>query len=343
MSTVIKPKRSILSTILYILACFIVIVLIAGIFMPKDIKTSKTFDVEAPASFVYNLVNNQTTASKWNAWILDDETTALQYEKIKVGKDSGYSWKSKKNGDGTLKYTSVVPNEKIEADLIMGGEKSKSTQIFKDSKDGKSTLRWDFESHMSYPKNAFAPILLYMINKMNKKSVGFMEAEIKKRQQGEYYGYKVKEASQNQRHFVTSRSVISFDQISQFYAQNLAAIYQKLQAEGITAAGPPCAIFYQYDESKQTTDMAVAVPVLTPVAIKDLGNEVYPAQNAISVDYFGDSAKNQAAHYALNDYLNDRNYAETKPAIEEYVTDPLSEKDPSKWLTKIYYYISEKK
>jgi effector-binding domain-containing protein len=89
--------------------------------------------------------------------------------------------------------------------------------------------------------------------------------------------------------------------------------------------------------------MAVAVPVLTPVAVKDLGSETFPMQNAASIDYYGDSAKNQMAHFALNDYVQDRKLTQTSPVLEEYVSDPIKEKDPSKWLTKIYYYTSDKK
>jgi effector-binding domain-containing protein len=27
------------------------------------------------------------------------------------------------------------------------------------------------------------------------------------------------------------------------------------------------------------------------------------------------------------------------PVVEEYITDPMTEKDPNKWLTKIYYFV----
>ncbi len=343
MSTINKPKTSILRKILYILACVFVIILIAGIFMPKDISTSISKEVDYSNTYAFNVANNHLTVPKCSAWVLGDKETVVTYDKLVQGANSGYSWKSKKYGDGSIKYTKVVPNEKIEAELMMQGQKSTYIQTFKFLDKNKSTVSWDFNTHMSYPKNVFAPFLMHMINKKNNETIDNMSAEVERRKKGEYYSYQVKEVGQNQRFFVTSRNSVSVDQIGQFYAQNLAAVYQKLQAEGIIAAGAPCAIFYKFDEVSGNADMAVAVPVLSPIAIKDLTSETFPAQNVVTVDYFGDSAKNQVAHYALNDYINDRKYTENYPVLEEYVTDPLKEKDPAKWLTKIYYYATEKK
>ena len=88
--------------------------------------------------------------------------------------------------------------------------------------------------------------------------------------------------------------------------------------------------------------MAVAVPVLTPVSIKDLSSVSLASQNAVVIDYYGDGSKSGTAHYAMDDYIKDHNYTRTVPVIEEYVTDPLKDKDQKKWLTKIYYYTTEK-
>jgi effector-binding domain-containing protein len=342
MTTEIKPKTSILKKILYIIACVLVLILIAGLLMPKEINISLKRSIDVPANYAYNLANNQMSAPLWNAWIIEDKETNVVYDQIVQGKGSGYSWTSKKNGNGSILYTDVVQDKKINADLMMGGTKSSYIQTFV-TENGKSHIQWDFNTHMSYPKNAFAPFLKYIINKKNKQSIDNMVSEVKKRQKAEYFGYSINEGSQNPRYFLTSRSTVSFDQISQFYTQNLAAIYQKLQNEGITASGAPCAIYYAYNEISKKADMAVAVPVLTSVAVKDLESVNLPIQNAATVDYYGDPSKNQLAHYALNEYVLDRYGLSSQPIIEEYLSDPLKEKDPSKWLTKIYYYTTEKK
>ena len=58
------------------------------------------------------------------------------------------------------------------------------------------------------------------------------------------------------------------------------------------------------------------------------------------IDYYGDYDQTGKAHDAMEKYLKDRNILFNPPVVEEYVTDPGEEKDPSKWLTKIIYYFS---
>ena len=60
---------------------------------------------------------------------------------------------------------------------------------------------------------------------------------------------------------------------------------------------------------------------------------------ALLVDYYGDYARTEEAHVAIDKYLNNHNLTFRFPVIEQYVTDPELEPDPSKWLTKVVYFI----
>jgi len=46
------------------------------------------------------------------------------------------------------------------------------------------------------------------------------------------------------------------------------------------------------------------------------------------------------AHEALGAYMEEKNMKLVGAVMEEYVTDPMSEKDQSKWLTKISYPVA---
>ncbi|MFN8320552.1 MAG: hypothetical protein U0V54_14120 [Saprospiraceae bacterium] len=56
------------------------------------------------------------------------------------------------------------------------------------------------------------------------------------------------------------RSTVGFDKIAQYYSQNLAAIYQKLQDEGLSSVGAPCALFYSYDEKNNRPTWQLPYP-----------------------------------------------------------------------------------
>ena len=59
------------------------------------------------------------------------------------------------------------------------------------------------------------------------------------------------------------------------------------------------------------------------------------------VDYYGHYEKSQSAHEAIDAYIADHGYAAQEFVIEEYVSGPPTESDPSKWHTRITYVITD--
>ena len=86
--------------------------------------------------------------------------------------------------------------------------------------------------------------------------------------------------------------------------------------------------------------MAAAIPVKEALALKNYISLDIPSKKAIQIDYFGDYAGTAEAHSAMDDFLLDHGLFKEVPVIEEYVTDPSTESDPSKWLTKVTYYLA---
>jgi hypothetical protein len=48
--------------------------------------------------------------------------------------------------------------------------------------------------------------------------------------------------------------------------------------------------------------------------------------------------KMMGAHEAIKKHMKEKNMSEIV-TVEEYVTDPMVEKDTAKWLTNIYYIL----
>lgn len=340
--TTTSPLKKVMRKSLYIFLAVIALLLIVAIFLPKQINMSVKGEINAPKNYVFNLLNDQRNVSLWNDWVKTDKGIKLNFTDKNIGLGSNYSWHSESFGDGSIKYIDIKENEKITAELVMDGDKSTYTQSLSEE-NSKTKIDWTFQSNMSYPTNIMAPLFKYMMRKSYKKCIVHIQDEMAKRTKGIYNNFQVKEEGQNAKYFITSRSKVSFDNISQFYTQTITSLYQRIQNEGISTIGVPTSLFYTYDEFKKETDMAVGVQVLNPVNIKDLSSESLPAQNAVIVDYFGDFSKTGEGHIAIDAYMKDRNMTQAMPVLEEYLTDPIKEKDMSKWQTKIYYFVKSAK
>jgi effector-binding domain-containing protein len=155
-----------------------------------------------------------------------------------------------------------------------------------------------------------------------------------------YRGYEIKEVDIEKRYFVMKRKEVSFDNIQQFYAQNLGSLFGSIQSVGLEMKGMPCGLYFSYDEIAQKTDMAAAIPVKKDIRIDGVANHTIPAGKAIQLDYRGDYNNLSLAHTAIDEYMKDRSLFTNPPVVEEYITDPGQEEDPEQWLTKISYYIS---
>lgn len=333
---------TVLKKIGIILGVFLLLFIILGIVMPKNLHVEKTETLDAPANYLYNIANDFKTNPDWNPWNLDDPKMVLIYGEKSEGIGASYSWTSEESGNGSATYTKVIPNEYIEAKLVFDGmDTSKYAFTFKPSGD-KTAVTWSMDTRMGFPSNVMGPIFKFIMKRQYGKGLDALEALAKKRiEKKEYFGYIVKEENILERHYIISRSNVAIADIQKYFTQSLGAIFQKVQSEGLTMKGMPSSLFFNYDLTNGMTDMAAAIPVNEEKAIKDLSSITIPKQTGLVIDYYGDFANTGVAHSAMTAYMKDRSLLTNTPSVEEYVTDPLKEKDPSKWLTRVIYYYSK--
>jgi hypothetical protein len=156
----------------------------------------------------------------------------------------------------------------------------------------------------------------------------------------EYNGYAVTEVEFPATVYVIKRETISQEKVGEFFDKNMGAAFGAATKAGHTPAGPGTGIYWTWDDSTKTSDMAVAVPVTPKGDIKMKGYERFdvPASKALLLEYNGNYDKMMDAHGALGMYMADRQL-ENDFVIEEYVVGANEEKDTTKWQTKIYYIL----
>jgi effector-binding domain-containing protein len=151
--------------------------------------------------------------------------------------------------------------------------------------------------------------------------------------------YDIKSIKWAEKIYVTKRAKTPFDKLTDFFSVNYKNIYAALEKLGIKSTQPPCAIYYSFDEIKKETDLAAAIPVEGKTTyIKDFDVVTIPASEVVTTTHHGSYDDMMPAYQALDEYLKTKK-KESKFVIEEYLTDPMTEKDPSKWVTNIYYVI----
>ena len=130
----------VLKTILYILIALVLVLVLLGFAGPKSFDVSRTVEIDAPKSIVYNYLKSLKKQNDWGPWREEDPDMVITYE----GEDGtvGFSseWKGDKAGSGKQTIRSLEGNT-VETDLVFylpWGE-STSTGYMNASDSGKGT------------------------------------------------------------------------------------------------------------------------------------------------------------------------------------------------------------
>lgn len=325
------------------LGIILLLLILAVIFVPKNFHAEVTDTIDAKPTTVFNIINNLTLEPSWNPWQQQDTSMVLSYGDVTSGVGASYSWKSNEMGDGSAEYIEVVQDKKIVSKLNFGGMGGgNATYTLTPNASGGTDVKWELDSETSRPWN----LMNLLIKESTKKSFrqglkNLSKLAADREQKGLYRGYQVKEELITERTYITSRDIVPFAKMQQFYSSSLGPLFQKIQKAGVEMHGHPSGLVYNYDMAAGTADMAAGVPISQDVAIQGASSESLTTRRGVVIDYYGDFAGTEPAHGAIDEYLADRGLSFDWPVVEEYVTDPSEESNPEKWLTRIIYYIAE--
>jgi effector-binding domain-containing protein len=142
--------------------------------------------------------------------------------------------------------------------------------------------------------------------------------------------------------YLAHRDTVAHADIGQFYGQHLPTAYQAIAGAGLVL-GAATGLYWSLDKESGTFDMSSAVPFAGD-ARENLpdGFEIVavPESQALSTDYYGPYESLSEAHEAFDTYMQAEEIAPAFLVVEEYVTDPTTEPDSSKWLTRIHYLVA---
>ena len=156
------------------------------------------------------------------------------------------------------------------------------------------------------------------------------------------YTYKIAELDVKGRWAVTIGDSTTVDQLGAFFGKNFPLLDKVTGNKKTKEAPMPLAIYYGFVPDKKFYTVAAicvddsTLKVKHPFQLKKL----YRGK-ALCVNYFGAYEKTAQAYMDIEQYIKEKKYTPGDHVWEYYVTDPMIEKDTSKWQTDIYYPIGE--
>lgn len=334
--------RTFLKYLIILLVLLAIIAIALMFFSPSKMEFERSKTIDAPPAMIYNMVNDLKNWEAWSPWKEMEPDAENTYTTKTEGVGAKWSWDGEKLGTGSQYILENEAHKRIKLGLKFGGWDGESISNWSFVPEGdKTKVVWDFKGGET--PFVMRPFNLFMKGGLedtyDKGLANIAKIAEDRSQNKTYNGYKINEVYVGKKNYVMNRQVVKIENIQQFYTQNLGAIFMKAQGEELEMDGMPSGLFYAWNESNGTTDMAAAIPLKEPTNIPGFISQTLPDGKAVQVDYYGDLTKTAQAHEAIDAFMKDHGLLVNYPVVEEYVTDPTTEKDQSKWLTKITYYV----
>lgn len=333
-----------LKKILYVILFLVVTYLVLCLVGPKKMDVTTTKTIQASPSAVYAQIADLRNMKNWSKWIKEDTAMELTWGKTTAGIGGTYSWKSEKSGAGSMTIKSAEQDKMIAYDLNFKDWDATSDVKMELKPNGTGTdVTWTMVDQKESPFYMRGMMFIMNMNGMIKKDFdkGLSNLE-------EYLKANPNTALMNgfniidgkfpaNDYLATTRAKVKFQDMTNYFATHFGEI---AKLAGPAIKGAPCGIYWNYDEKNMVADMSAAMPV-SDKTLKGTGYSVIsvPESRELLLNYYGSYDNMKAAYEALDTLGKMKGFAYPHMVIEEYVTDPMTEKDTAKWLTKIHYLI----
>ena len=341
-----------LKTILIILAALGVLILILGLVGPASYRVERSTEIQASPEVVYGYVSRLASMKEWGPWQEMDKDQVQSIDGTDGTVGAVWMWEGDTVGKGKQELTELVANERVRTKMtfvipVMGESVSTGTFDLEPTANGTS-MTWGFEGENGFMGRAMG-VFMNMDKQLGPdfekglaKLKGMAESEERRLTdevaEKTFNGHVVETVERPEQVFVGKRAFVKFADVMSFYASSFGAAGAAVGQAGLEPNGHSSAVYFSWNEKTGKAELLAGMPVKAKADLEVAGMDVHviPACTMLHIDHYGDHEKTAAAHAAFDAMIAAKGLTEYGNRIEEYVTDPSTEADTTKWLTKVY-------
>ncbi|MCD6065928.1 MAG: transcriptional regulator, effector-binding domain/component [Bacteroidetes bacterium] len=331
----------ILKRIGIVLGILVFLWLVVSAFLPGTVVFSRSRVMPVSKETAFEKINVLQQWPKWMTWAKLDPNAVYTYSaEPAAGKGAWYTWKGNKDmGEGKMVITEVFGTDSIYMDLIFADYPPNPVAFKLFEKDKGTEVVWSMKMEFPFMMRIMG---LFMEGMMGPDFEGGLEgieklALAEPAKAASTANYTVAESAEMM--CLTMTDSCAVDQIGMKYGTIYGDIQKEMKAQKVDQAGAPFAVTIRFDENKGFYVFSAGIPVTAEVK-KTKNPKItygkYNAQKSLIYDYYGAYEKMQPTYEAMYNYLGENKMEPAGYSWEEYLTDPMTEKDTAKWQTRIY-------
>ncbi len=321
----------------------IILFLILGFLTPKHHFIKREAVIDAPKELIHDQINELKKWDTWSPWEQEDPSIKKTYGPSTSGSGSYYSWDSKHSGKGKMTIIKSTPDSINTEVVFVGMGTAKSTYSFT-KQDLYTNVVWNFNYDTPFPWNVVNWIMGgdKSVGKQFEKGLASLKQvceQLKTTSEKKYRGYSVKTFELASILYAFKRKTITIKEIPSFLGKSFDELTKVIKEQKVNIIGPNASLYWSLDPDKNESDIGAAFPVDKTISGNTEMTTIELGGKAVMIDYYGAYKGLSEAHNAIEDYLKDKSLKRKSPVIEQYVIDARSQRDTSKWLTKLIYFL----
>jgi len=325
--------------ILLTLGILVVLVILIGFLLPREVSVSRTAVITAPQWQVFTPVADLTQWNQWAKWNMVDPEMKIEWGAVKMGEGASYSWKSEHPnvGNGAMTISEVKGIDKLVMDMEWEGQTGATSSFVLTQVPEGTGVTWSINMDMGP-----GPIGRWMGLLMDQwVGADFEEGlnNLDKYVNASPAPMEVRQVQVPAKHALYMKTEADPNQLSEALAVCYGKIMAYIQGDEVEATGAP---FAQYEfKENGMVEITAGLPI-NEVAegTAEVGYIQLAACEALKANYYGAYGGVNVAYDYLSEEMKKMGaaYMNTSGPMgwEEYITDPGLEADTTKWLTEVY-------
>ncbi len=331
-----------------VIVVLVLVVAVLGMVAPNEYKVERTLSMNASKDLVMGQLISLKERETWSPWAELDPEQTLTYDGEDGQVGASVSWSGNEDvGKGEQLITEITDNSVgLQLKFIEPYEDIAMVNNTVTETEEGVDVSWTMEGNMPFPMNIMGLFMNMdeMIGKdfenglaLLKDKVEPMQAELDAKP-----SFEINEASLPTTKYIAFRDTVKFADMKEFFGTHFTAEKAALEEAGLTLAGPPTGIYMEWDMENMQTYMLAAIPFNSEEEMSFEGYEVFVLDSSMAyhIAYTGPYEQLANAHMAMDEHMKTSDKELKGYVVEQYVTDPGTEPDSSKWLTNIYYLLN---
>jgi len=340
-----------MKTLKYILFLLLIGIIGAAIYIavqPNEFEVTRTRSIKAPAAIIYDNVSDLKNWEAWNSRVEADPEMKITLSEQTKGVNGSYSWEDK-DGIGTMKIIEATPNTSIQQQMQFDEfPPSDVNWTFKPNEDSSTDVTWTISGKdlpfifktvsvlMGGMEKQIGPHYERSLEKLD----SIVVASMKK------YSVTVNGlTSHSGGYYLYNSTSCKISDLESKMTEMLPKVGEYAMKNNIAMAGAPFIAYHKWDEENNAVMFSCCVPTTEKIITTDsniLTGQLQPFK-AVKTTLNGDYTNLKEAWETATKYVKEHNFEEVHnlPALEVYLTDPMSKPNPADWVTEIYIPIKE--